>query len=181
MVHNNKVSKEIMEKDKIMIQRIPLSMLIILLLFSTACSLRNSSTSEKLPGIDIPVEEMNTKARLYAPKEANQFKKNGTLVNVVLENLTNTPIDLPPDHGVRLFTKQDNKWIPIQNDLDYSTGDIRVLPKAQMTYGGLIIPTNPVISDSQSFTTMLRIVVIGMLEGSSKQQVAAYIDINLSP
>lgn len=154
--------------------------LVIFLFFTTSCSLMNSFSSERMPGVDIPIERMNTQARLYAPKEANQFKY-GTPLGVVLENLTETPVVLPPDHGVKLFNKQDDKWIPIKNDFEYNSGEITVLPKDQMQYGGVLIDINPAISESQSLTTTLRIVVVGKLEGTSNQQVAAYTDVTLNP
>jgi len=144
------------------------------------CSGKNGSTSEKMPGINMPLSSMNGKIQLMAPPEANTFKI-GDVIGLVAVNNSDTPIIFPHDYGIKIFERKDNQWIPIENNFGYPEGETVLLPKAQEPFGGKIFDVYPTLPNDQSAD--IRIIVIGKVQDrlNSNTDVAAYIDLKLNP
>jgi hypothetical protein len=155
------------------------TMSIIIAFVIGAC---NWLTGERLPGIDIPLEELNNDLQLSAPPEISTFKIGDNL-GLVLVNSSATTVVLPQDYGVYIFQNVDGKWETIENRIDYPPGEKNILPKEGQPFRELIIIVHPIIYSDQPAT--VRIVVVGNrnneLGGVRKEQVGAFIDVTLKP
>src|SRR5690554_4292108 len=100
------------------------------------------SSQAKLPGLDIPLNAMNNELQLYVPPEANSFIP-GDIVVVIAENLAQAPIEFANDYGLRLYRSDGDQWIPVDNVMDYPTGQITLYPKSEELLGGQPVLLHP--------------------------------------
>lgn len=142
----------------------------------------NWLTVERLPGIDIPLEEMNNVLQLSAPPEISTFKIGDNL-RLVLVNSSDTTVLLPQDYGVYIFQNVEGKWKSIENRIDYPPGEKTIFPREDQPFREVIIVVHPIINSDQPVT--VRIVVVGNrnneLSGAKEEQVGAFIDVTLKP
>jgi hypothetical protein len=143
----------------------------VLIYFLAACR------SPEMPGVQIPLGQMNKQLRFYVPPEANTFKV-GDHLGLVLENYSGKVIDFPEDYGVKIYIEKDGQWLPVENDILYPSGEKQVLPKEQLQFGGIMVVVNPAVNGNQPVT--VRVVVTGNIS-SENQPVGAYTDIILQP
>jgi len=140
-----------------------------------SCNPGDEGTGTKLPGVDILLEDMNSQLRLYAPPEANSFAMKDNLA-IVAENLSDQPILFPQDYGIKVFTQQDEQWMPVENAFHYPSVETTLLPKADEPLGGKLIVLLPAVIGDQPIS--VRVVVVGQM---GRDSVAAYIDVMLHP
>jgi hypothetical protein len=131
-----------------------------------------------LPGINLPLESMNTQIKPYVPPEANSFHI-GDFVAVVIENHSLEPIVFLNDYGATIFSrKNDSEWIKINNILDYPEGNYVLYPQQEEPLGGILATVYPEIQSNKPIN--IRLVFIGKTQDTLKD-VGAYIDITLNP
>jgi hypothetical protein len=160
-----------MRKNKILIS------LIISLLLVVGCNWKGKA---RMPGIDIPLEDMNNELHLSAPPEINTFKTTDNC-RLVLVNSSDTPILLPQDYGVHIFQYVDGKWESIENRFDYPSGEKEVLPRDNQPFREVVLAVHPFVLSDQPVT--VRVVVVGNFiqeNGETGKQVGAFIDIDLN-
>ena len=154
--------------------------IVVNLILLYGCRSGDIKTAEIMPGIKIPLDQMNVELQLTAPLEANTFKI-GDIIGLVIVNLTNNPIWFPQNYGVKIFEQKSGQWNPIENNFGYPEGDTLLLPKKQELFGGKIIDALPSLSDDQP--VVIRVFVIGKIQdkSSSGKEVGAYLDVSLNP
>ncbi len=81
-----------------------------------------------MPGLDIPLEDMNNELQLSAHPELNSFEI-GKNLRLVLVNYSDTPVVLAQDYGVHIYRYVDEKWESIENRIDYPPGEKGVYPR----------------------------------------------------
>jgi hypothetical protein len=144
----------------------------------TGCSLIKS---DKMPGIDIPLENMNDKLQLSAPSEINTFTIGDDL-GFVIENLSDRPVILPQDYGIQIYEYINNQWEIIENGMEYPKGETEVLPKSNKPFQRIIFSTYPLVFTDQP--VKLRVVVVGNYEENGKhdgEEVGAYVEVTIKP
>jgi len=155
-----------------------LLLLATLLCLSTTVS--SCSSAEKLPGVDVPLQQMNSQLRLSLPGGAEHLQV-GDSIPLIIQDLAQDPVVFPQDFGAKLFVRQNQQWVPVENDVGYPAGEFVLLPVKQQPFGAISTFVDPVISQSPPVT--VRAVVVGHLRhnGQTGQVVAAYLDITLQP
>jgi len=152
---------------------------VIMVFIIGAC---NWLTVDRLPGIDIPLEEMNIILQLSAPPEINTFKIGDNLC-LVLVNSSDTTVILPQDYGVYIFQNVEGKWESIENQIDYPPGEKNIYPREDQPFREAIIFVHPIINSDQPVT--VRIVMVGNRNnefgGAKEEQVGAFLDVTLKP
>lgn len=159
-------------------KRILISIFVILFTIVSCNRLR----PEKMPGIDIPIEEMNNELHLSAPPELSTFAIGDDL-GLVLVNSSDKPIILSQDFGVHIFHSVDGKWKTVENAIDYPPGEKEIYPRENHPEREMIVVVDPFVLSEQPIT--LRIVVVGNYydeaSGLKGEQVGAFIDVSLEP
>jgi hypothetical protein len=152
----------------------------LLLILCVSCTDRKKELEVTMPGTNIPIQKMNSKIVLIDPSTFQNSHLNNDLLSLQIKNLTNTPIVFEKDFGVKIFTKQDQIWQQITNDIGYSNKKY-LLQTDSLDPGGLVVVVIPVISNLHVPTT-IRVVVIGLEKlNTSTESVGAYIDLPLKP
>jgi hypothetical protein len=143
-----------------------------------SCSGKKTTTEVYEPYPSFPMEELNSSFRIINPNINNNSLRNGEILLLELENLTEKPIIFPGDFNLRAYQKNESKWVGIQNNFSNSQGDW-VLPTKQEWRSGLGLDLIPYIPGLIKPTT-IRIVAFGKNE-NSEGSVGAYIDLPLYP
>ncbi len=152
--------------------------LLTLLPMIQSCSMSGESKEEFLPGIEIPLSEMNTKVRLEIyPGMPDVFTKDEDLLFLIYNNSSNAII-FPKDFGVNVLIQQGDKWSLLTNNWGYPEGTNTLFPN-DVYPGGLSFYVFPDMSGISDPVTV-RIVVIGN-EIDSNDLVAAFIDVKYEP
>ncbi len=156
-----------------------LILIIVVLLMAVSC---NQLRKEKLPGIDMPLAEMNSELHLSAPPAINTFTYADNL-RVVVVNSSDKPILLPQDFGVHLFRSINGKWEAVENRIEYPLGEKEVYPREDHPEYEIVVAVAPFVLSEQPET--IRVVVIGNyydeLSREEREQVGAFIDVILKP
>jgi hypothetical protein len=157
---------------------IVISLFVVLLVLASCNRLRQ----EKMPGIDITIEEMNNELHLSAPPELSTFIIGDDL-GLVLINSSDKPIILSQDFGVHIFRSFDGNWVDVENRIDYPPGEKEVYSRENHLEREMIIVVDPSVLSEQNVT--IRIVVVGNYYDESSRikgnQVGAFIDVTLIP
>ena len=130
---------------------------------------------EMMPGIDIPLDQMNIEMKLQDyPGHPNSFKNN-RILDFIIRNLSDTRIVVPDAASIKIFARQGESWQVVRNDMGYvGGGGLDIDPEGWISQ--VILPVIVPISGPVD----IRIVVVGMLE-DTKKPVGAYIDFVLQP
>jgi hypothetical protein len=164
-----------------------LCLLFVLLGFSVSCTAIGDNSND-LPGVTIPLQEMNTAFMLEDDPILANSHKNGQDLALVMRNLSHKTIVLPSDYGLIIFEFQNQSWNPVENGFLYTGGD-KKLPTSDAFPPGLMAIAYPYIP-GLSEPTDIRIVMIGYYENSdlatigyheNRAGVGAYLDITLLP
>src|SRR5574340_1109861 len=169
----------LLEKMDAMKKTVILISIIFSLFMAVSC---NMLRQEKLPGIDMPLTEMNNELHLSAPPEINTFTFDDNL-SVAMINSSDKPIILPKDFGVHLFRSVDGKWEAVENRIEYPFGEQRVYPRNGHPENVRLVTVAPFVLTEQP--VVIRVVVIGNyydeVSRENGEQVGAYIDVTLNP
>jgi len=150
--------------------------LLLIFTFLSAC---HNSAKDFLPGISLPIENMNTSFVIVDDPVIGNSHKNGEILTLVIRNLTDKTIVFPNDYNLNLFVFQNQSWIPIQNRFLY-TGNNQLLPPSKVFPLGMVAVAYPYIPNLVK-SIDVRIVMIGHYENSNAEEVGAYLDLILQP
>lgn len=148
----------------------------MLIIFLTACE---NSAENNLPGIDIPMSEMNKAFVVEDPPEMANSHKNNEPLALGLINKSANRIILPDNYGIKIFKKDDQNWIPIENNLQYSSGDITLLTFKESPLG--LLPVAMPLILGMTLPVTIRVVFVGHYDDSGAKNVGAYIELTLFP
>jgi hypothetical protein len=151
---------------------------LLLMGFTISCSAKKDN-SKDLPGIAIPIEEMNTAFVIVDEPVIVNSHKNGEHLTLVLRNLSDKTIIFPSNYDLSIFVFQDQVWKSVQNGFLYTGGE-KVLPTSDVFPPGLVAIAYPYIPELSAPVT-IRIVMIGHYENADNDNVGAYLDIPLLP
>lgn len=158
----------------------PILFLIFILLLPV-CSC-NRLKHNKMPDVNVPLDDMNKDLHLTAPQQIGSFKMR-EMQGLVLENFSETPIILPQDYGVHIFQKTNGKWQLVENRFDYPPSEKEVYPEDGQPFREVSFFIYPMIFSEQPVD--VRIVVEGNYfdeaSGKKGKQVGAFIDLRLEP
>ena len=150
---------------------------LFLFFFLSSCGV--VSPKEMMPGINIPVDEMNTDFRLYSDITSMNSFRNGEYILLDLRNISENALVFPYDLNIKIFYWHTDQWKLVENQLGYPTRDLILLTEEEFK-PGLNVGMMPFIPDMKEKTT-IRIVVVGSVEDHPKDEVAAYLDVVLKP
>jgi hypothetical protein len=152
--------------------------MITILMICNSC-MKNDQEPPML-GIDIPIQEMNTKIKIYQLMEDSIFYKNDKHFMLGVKNLSSNSIAFENDLNVAIFCKEKGNWVIVENNIEYASGK-RLLKTNGVDPTGLIMGIQPNIPALQS-PTKIRVVIIGHeMDNPSAKPVGAFIDVTLNP
>lgn len=140
-----------------------------------ACTSEITDLSSPMPGIELPIEQMNRTIRLTPALGMTDIFEQTGLIQLELHNLSEEPIVFPADLGISIFIYQNSQWRVVENAFQYGSGDIRLSIKSEYP-SEIIVDLMPIVADGNK-STILRIVVIGKIE-ETNELVGSYIDIS---
>jgi hypothetical protein len=99
------------------------------------------------------------------------------ILDLDLKNTSDKTLVFPPDFGVRVFIKQGDHWMPVQNNFRYPESGYVIPPAANDSVGATVdvMPVIPALGKSA-----LRIAVLGQ-EKETGDKVGAFYDVEVSP
>jgi hypothetical protein len=154
--------------------RKPIIVLILLILLSSC-----SKDNETLPGINIPLNEMNRHVELDTLQIGGRSIKNNKPFILDLKNISDQVIIFAGDYGVKLFIKKGEEWVEVENRMHYPENEV-LLPLASKFPPGRDTGIVPYIPELKQ-PIMLRVVVVGYPENNPNKIVGSYIDLSLNP
>lgn len=156
------------------------SMLLIIVVFAvSSCAGNSTKDAEKMPGIDIPISEMNSKIRLEPYPGMPSVHKSGSSLTFVIRNHSSNAISFEPDFGINIFQQQGTTWEPVENKWSYPEEN-NILLTSKKNPIGLFMFAYPGMDDVKEVTTV-RIVIIGHIVDRPDEQVGAYYDVKYEP
>lgn len=151
----------------------------VVLLVFVSC---NYQDKHRMPGIQIPEEDMNRQIELLQPNEGDRLQQ-GHPIPLVFVNHSENPITVTEKDGIHIFQLLNEEWVEIENQMDYPSDDIIIYPKANRQYQPVWTVVNPVYFSEEPIS--IRIVIIGNFysqEANEKaDQVGSQIDLTLDP
>jgi hypothetical protein len=118
-----------------------------------------------------------------APDGWNSFKTNESIA-LLIRNISDTQIVVPPDFDTKIFVRTDNEWIEVQNKTVYLNESPFTL-EPNKNFDATKIASFVVLPDLPDYSvpSEIRIFVVGTLieNGKESKKVASYIDLTLNP
>lgn len=150
-----------------------------IIIFCVSCSDNTKVTSFSMPGIEIPLKDMNNQIQFVNPPVLGNSYKNNNLLFLDITNRSDKSIIFSGDYGVKIFILKDGDWVPVKNNFHYGNQE-EILPVKTSYPFGLPITLLPFIPELKENVT-IRVVVTGHIENSPDKMIGAYIDIPLKP
>lgn len=162
----------------------PKKLINIVVLFSLIISMGcQKSPDQKLPGIDLPLSEMNIGIKLLVPEEENS-NFGSPIIWILVTNTSDYRFRFAEQSDIYVFELVDKEWIPIENLMDYGydeDGGIYLENKGPLAKYSTVIGPAVTIGD---VNILMRIVCVGEYispDGKVIQQAGAYKDFWLTP
>jgi hypothetical protein len=155
--------------------------LFTIFLISLAACQGDTQKLERMPGIDLPLQEMNKDLHLKSPTEINTFQM-GDVVWLLLFNTSDLPAVFPGDYGVHIFRLNDDHWDQVEELTDFWDSDNWVLANGSETRLSEAVSFYPAVFDTEP--TKIRIIVLGNFvknNGKLGKVTGAYVDVTLNP
>jgi hypothetical protein len=159
-------------------RRISILCLLIIIVIS-ACGQKSDLSCESLLA-KTSYENVNTTIKLSTPPHANSFKYDDLLF-VVVDNNSQTEIEVTPDQDLKIFWWKDDSWRAVKNGMDYLSAIDRLSPETDDDPGGTVYSiafSTPTQDDSARFCITLE--GIDDPDGA-RAKVAAYTEVVLGP
>jgi hypothetical protein len=131
-----------------------------------------------MPNMNVRTNNWNTSIKLIDDPALSNSHKNGELLILRVENLSETSVVFPTDFGIRLLVMEGEKWVSVQNNFYYTGSNL--LPTKNSYPLGLIVSAAPYISNLSS-STNIRLVIIGHAENNDNEPLGAYLDVMINP
>lgn len=132
-----------------------------------------------LPGIDIPLSNYNTAIKLIRYPGESMSIKNGDAPGLIIVNYSNDRIVFAKDFGVKIFGKRDEDWLFVENKMGYAEAEY-LLETNKANPAGLTLDVLPLLPENKG-PTLIRVVVVGHVEGKPSEKVGAFIDLPVNP
>jgi hypothetical protein len=158
---------------------IKLAILVLIVFLCSSCSWIDESEIESLPGVSISLGKMNSQIQLIDPPVLLNTHKFGKSLALRINNLSDSNIVFPYDFGTKIFVKESDSWIPVQNTMGYPDGD-NYLRTRDVVPSGIILVVDPSLSNFSSKIT-IRVVVVGKTLNEVSEDVGAYLDVEMQP
>lgn len=157
----------------------------ILLLNFSGCSRTPPHSFDGMAELNVKEENINNKIELSYPPKLNSFKNDDDLT-LYIDNLSDDPIAVKSDFGVRIFVYDHKKWIEIENQMEYTekSSSLQVFPPSKGDpFKVAAVSFWPYYSTIKK-KTPCRIIVSGQVmngEIITEELTYSYIDITLKP
>ena len=139
-----------------------------------------SSNSPEIPPIKLDEVYVNKQIKLIAAQELNDFKTKDS-VGLILEYNSENKILFPPNYNLRIFIKEDGKWLEIKEKPTIRPeNDVVLSPDVPISYGQ-IVSFFPQIPDITKKYTMRAYVFGNMTTKEGTVQVGSFVDFILIP
>jgi hypothetical protein len=148
----------------------------LLMILMVACA---AIVENNFPEIDIPMAEMNKAFVIEEPPVMANSHKNNELLALQLRNKSDTGIIIPNDDGSKIFRKDGQSWIPVENNIGYPSGEETLLTSKEFPPGliPVLIPYIPGMKQPE----IIRVVFNGHNDNLEAKSVGAYIELTLLP
>lgn len=146
----------------------------------SSCQSGNSHL-EKMPDIDLPLEDMNQDLHIMFEPNSNTFEM-GDYIALIIYNTSDLPVVVGPDFGFHLFQKAEDQWEPVYEGTEDSIGNFWILANGSETRFQEFVTVTPEVYSQESVE--IRIVMLGnyvKANGEVGKEVGAYIDVTLKP
>jgi len=158
------------------------TLLLLFVLFTVleliSCSKDIKRSANNMPDMGVQEKNWNTSIRLVDDPVLSNSYKNGDVLMLRVENISETQIIFPNDFGIKLITWNGQNWANINNNFYYTFQP--VLPTKKSFPLGLILNALPYIPDLSS-ALKIRIVIVGHSENNDKELLGAYLDVMINP
>jgi hypothetical protein len=148
----------------------------LLMILMVACT---AIVENNFPGIDIPIAEMNKAFVVEDPPVMANSHKNNEPLALQLRNKSDTRIIISNDNGIKIFRRDGQNWILVENNIGYSSGEETLLTSKEFPLGliPVLIPYIPGMKQPE----IIRVVFIGYNDNPEAKSVGAYIELTLLP
>jgi len=155
-------------------------LMVLMAIFIGACLDRNAGVSCESLVPDTFRDGLNTVLQINAPSHINSFRI-GESIFIVVDNLSDTVIEVAPDKDLKIFWWQGSSWSVARNGMNYLSVTDQLSPRTNVDPGGTIYN---IVSDIPRQDKSVRVCVI--LEGiedpdGSRSKVAAFTELILNP
>jgi hypothetical protein len=150
-----------------------------------ACSNQSPIPADQMPELNIPLQNMNDKFRIW-PMEGNGPFKIGTAIDMIVSVSGSEPVVFKPDYGLRIFLYEDNRWLEIDNLVNYEHVDndsILLFPANGNAWKEGIAAVYPKFNQPKR-AAFVRIISIGNVyrEGHvTDEKTASFFDVKFIP
>ena len=148
------------------------------LLILTSCGITTEQPSNDMPDMGVKAQNWNSSITLVDDPILSNSYKNGDVLELSVENLSDTQVVFPDDFGIKIITWDGQRWTSIPNNFYYTFP--KVLPTKDSYPLGLIVDALPYVVNLSAPIT-IRIVIIGHAEGNEEESLGAYLDVPLKP
>lgn len=150
--------------------------------FSIFCFLLLScARTEFEPPVDLQDEYVNQQIKLLVPAQFNSYKTTSPVV-LEVQYYSNNDITFPNNYNVRIFKKTSNGWMEIQEQPITRLPEDDIVFSAKKETNAIRLFTVYLELDEYDQPSALRFYIIGDMKVEQEvQQVAAYVDVKLSP
>jgi len=150
------------------------------LIVSAGCQRK---TNEELPGIDLPLSEMNAGVKLLVPEIENNIS-GSPFTYILINNTSDKEYRLNKQSGIFIFEYVNKEWVPIRNLMDYGYGvEVIIYPENSGFNSKDSTVIVPEVTTKEE-NILLRVVCIGEYispDGNTIKQAGAYKDFWLTP
>ena len=135
------------------------------------------------PDVGISPENLNSHIHLVALNALNSFKTNEPIW-ITIESRSQATIEFPADYGIRVYLRETENWVELQNITTYEPDTSNFLaPYNNNSTNGITAPLLPRLTDITK-KAQVRVYIIGnILEDgiATNHQVGTFIDLTLTP
>ena len=147
----------------------------------SSCNNQISSPTVDIPDVGVTVQH-GKYLDISVPQGWNSLKTSDP-ISLMIVNVSNNQITSRDDFHSRIFVLTNNRWLEVSNTIIYAGNQIALEPNKEMDIDktvGLIVA--PDLRDTTK-SYQVRIFVFGSTANSdqTKEELADYIDVNLSP
>ncbi|MEI7848216.1 MAG: hypothetical protein WCK35_20625 [Chloroflexota bacterium] len=136
---------------------------------------------EKLPdfGKEIDISKVNKSIKISLPPNGNTFK-NGDLVSIYLENLTETAWNLDIKEGIFIYRVIDNNWAQVKDDANViGPTNFVIEPIGVFPGDRKVIAVLPSLKSDTPVLVRIFVLVQKQLPDEGSQYSLSYVDVYL--
>lgn len=151
---------------------------IFILIVIPSCASQQKKV-ETMPGINISEDDFNKNIRISLHPGTTNYVKNNDVGIFILNNRSKDSIVFKEQTGIKIFEKQKEGWIEIENRFRYPEEEYILNPPTK-NLNSLVFVTQPFDPDLKN-SAVIRIVIVGYVQDKPKEMVGSYIDMEIIP